>query len=280
MCKLLLDITHRRSNVSSKGDKMNNNKEGLGKVVAYCRVSTEGQKEEGTIELQVDAIKEFVSSMPETELVEVFKDEGVSGGLGDRPALAELYDYVYNSDNNVKTVIIYKLDRLARDIIIQETIIRDLENKGVSVISTKEALDGFDKGTREMVRGMFGLIAQYEKWVITMRLRGGRRRKARRGGFAGSRVALGYSSIERELKKNTDESDIIRKIYLMKKNKLSMNEIARRLNAEGLKTKTSTGRWYPSTVSYILKNNLYKGMYQYIDDECAREDLALVGRFA
>jgi len=66
------------------------------KIIAYCRVSTDNQKEEGTIELQVEAIKDYCKSR-DLELVEIFKDEGVSGGLENRPALADLFSFLEES---------------------------------------------------------------------------------------------------------------------------------------------------------------------------------------
>jgi len=60
------------------------------KLVGYCRVSTDNQKEEGTIEIQEKSLKGYVEKNS-YELVKVFKDNGISGGseLENRPALVE-----------------------------------------------------------------------------------------------------------------------------------------------------------------------------------------------
>jgi len=244
------------------------------KAVGYCRVSTDNQKDEGTIGLQVDAVKEFAKA--DYDLIDTFTDEGVSGGLEDRPALAKLLDYIENPDNEIKAVIIYKLDRLARDLIIQENLIKDFEKRGVKLISTKETDLDSKEPTRVFIRQVLGGVSQYEKGLITMRLSGGRNRKARNGGYAGGRVALGYSSIDKELQTTIGEADTIKTIFAMKRKKLSLNEIARRLNAGGFKTKTGTGKWYAGTISYILKNKLYKGNYSYNDIKTNKLNLALV----
>lgn len=49
------------------------------KLVGYCRVSTDNQKEEGTIEIQEKSLKGYVEKSG-FELVKVFKDNGISGG--------------------------------------------------------------------------------------------------------------------------------------------------------------------------------------------------------
>ena len=62
------------------------------KILGYCRVSTDSQKEEGTIEIQEKALIEYAKKN-NIELLQIFKDEGVSGSkeLENRPGLAELF---------------------------------------------------------------------------------------------------------------------------------------------------------------------------------------------
>lgn len=57
------------------------------RLAGYARVSTINQKDEGTIDLQLTALDAYAAEFGH-ELIETFKDEGVSGGLADRPDLA------------------------------------------------------------------------------------------------------------------------------------------------------------------------------------------------
>jgi DNA invertase Pin-like site-specific DNA recombinase len=70
--------------------------------------------------------------------VRVFREQGVSGttDLENRPALMELLEAL--AANGVKLVLIEKLDRLARDLMVQETIIGDLRKRGFDLISVTE----------------------------------------------------------------------------------------------------------------------------------------------
>lgn len=250
------------------------------KLVAYCRVSTSNQKEEGTINLQTDAIKEYCHKKG-YELVHIFEDEGVSGGFEDRPALVDLFTFLEGERGaDIQAVVIWKLDRLARDLYIQEHLIKKLEQLGKKLISTKEPdLDSGDP-MRKAFRQFMGVVAELEKAFITMRLSGGRINKARKGGYAGGSVALGYISEGKELKLAEQEAEVVKTIFRLKRYKrLSINEIARRLGEEGYQTKRG-GRWHASTVAYILKNTLYKGFYGYKGIETEREDLALIGALA
>jgi site-specific DNA recombinase len=246
------------------------------KVIAYCRVSTDNQKEEGTIGLQVDAIKEYCQKKG-FDLVDTYKDEGVSGGLEDRPALASLFNFLEgDGGKKIEAVIVWKLDRLARDLYIQEHLIKKLELLGKRLVSTKEAdLDSSDP-MRKAFRQFMGIVAELEKAFITMRLSGGRIQKAKQGKYAGGGIALGYLTKEKELQPTEQEVETIKTIYALKRHKrLSINEIARFLQEEGYQTKRG-GNWYASTVSYILKNPIYKGLYEYKGIESQREDLALL----
>ena len=244
-------------------------------VVAYCRVSTDNQKEEGTVSLQVDAIADYCQKKG-YNLLATFKDEGVSGGLENRPALADLFNYLEaDTGKQVDAVIVWKLDRLARDLYIQEHLIKKLELLEKRLISTKEAdLDSKDP-MRKAFRQFMGIVAELEKAFITMRLSGGRLQKAKRGQYAGGGVALGYATKEKELTPDAN-AETVRAIFNLKRyHRLSINGIARKLHDDGYQTKRG-GQWYASTVAYILKNKLYKGLYSYKGNQTDRNDLALI----
>ena len=245
------------------------------KIIAYCRVSTDNQKEEGTIELQVEAIKDYCKSR-DLELVEIFKDEGISGGLENRPALADLFSFL-EEVKDIDAVVIFKLDRLARDLYIQEHIIKKLEALNVGLISTKEPNLASDDPLRKAFRQFMGIVAELEKSFITMRLSGGRINKAKKGRYAGGGVAIGYKSEGKELVISGEEAEIVKNIYKLRRSRKGLREIARTLNENNIPTARG-GKWYAGTVKYILENPIYKGVLEYSTVECKRPDLVLVTR--
>ena len=245
------------------------------KIIAYCRVSTDNQKEEGTIELQVEAIKDYCKSR-DLELVEIFKDEGISGGLENRPALADLFSFL-EEVKDIDAVVIFKLDRLARDLYIQEHIIKKLEALNVGLISTKEPNLASDDPMRKAFRQFMGIVAELEKSFITMRLSGGRINKAKKGRYAGGGVAIGYKSEGKELVISGEEAEIVKNIYKLRRGRKGLREIARTLNENNIPTARG-GKWYAGTVKYILENPIYRGVLEYSTVECKRPDLVLVTR--
>ena len=92
------------------------------KAFAYLRVSGKGQVKGDGFPRQLKAIREYAKGH-DIRIVKIYREEGVSGTkeLENRPALLEMMQALHG--NGVKLVLIEKLDRLARDLMIQETII-------------------------------------------------------------------------------------------------------------------------------------------------------------
>jgi site-specific DNA recombinase len=247
------------------------------KVVGYCRVSTENQKEEGTIEIQEKALKGYVDKS-DYELVRIFKDEGISGSseLENRPGLAELFNFI-ETERDIKGVLIFKLDRLARDLYIQEHLIKKLELLNKELISIKEPDLSSKDPMRKAFRQFMGIVSELEKAFITLRLTGGRINKAQKGGFAGGSTAMGYLSKNKELKIDKEQAETIKMIFKMKRyKKMSLRGIARELNKLNIPTSGGKGKWHGRTIKYILENPIYKGIAHYKEIEVRNKDLALL----
>jgi site-specific DNA recombinase len=236
-------------------------------LVGYCRVSTDNQKEEGTIEIQENSLKKYAEKNS-YELLKIFKDNGISGAseLENRPGLAELFIYTENN-KEIEGVLIFKLDRLARDLYIQEHLIKKLEGLNKKLISIKEPHLESNDPMRKAFRQFMGIVSELEKAFITMRLSGGRINKAQKGGYAGGATALGYKTKNKKLIIDEKQAEIIRMIFKMKRYKrMGLREIARELNEKGIPTAIG-GKWYAGTIKYILENSLYKGIAHYKENK-------------
>lgn len=223
-------------------------------AIAYYRVSTDLQKEEGTIEVQKMKVREFAVKNNYT-LINEFSDDGVSGGLADRPGLKQLLDIIANTE--AKHILIYKLDRLARDLYIQEGLIKEFNKNNKQLISALEPdLDGSDP-FRKAFRQMLGVFSEFEKAMIALRLEGGRERKAKDGGWHGGRI-YGYDNKDGNLIINQAEAEVINIIFKLRKNKKSYKKIAQQLTAMNKLTKRGNAKWQPSTIKKIISNSIYK----------------------
>jgi len=233
------------------------------KYFGYCRVSTENQKDDKTIQYQIESIKQFAKNNG-IEISQIFSDEAVSGSIGNRPGLAQLLYQIEHSPD-IEGVLIYRLDRLARDVVLQENLIKTLQNLGKRLISTMEPdLDSSDP-TRKMIRQILGVIAEYEKALITMRLSAGRLLKAGQGGYAGGGVPFGYKAdrLNHRLAPDEAEAKTVRRIwYLRRYKKLSYGKIADTLNDDGIATQKGK-KWAAYTIWYVLNNPVYRGFVRY-----------------
>jgi site-specific DNA recombinase len=246
------------------------------RLIGYARVSTDNQKEEGTIQIQHRALQEY-SETNGYALVRVFSDEGISGSkdLEHRPGLAEMFDYL-ESHADIGGVLIFKLDRLARDLYIQEHLLRKLQDMNKTLISIKEPDICSNDPMRKAFRQFMGIVSELEKSFITMRLSGGRINKARKGGYGGGCPAMGYKAADKELVIDAVAAETIKTIFTLRMDrKLSLREIANHLNDSG--TTTARGRkWYAGTVKYVLDNPIYKGLVAYSGIKIVRASLSII----
>ena len=126
--------------------------------------------------------------------------------------------------NGVKLILVEKLDRLARDLMIQETIIGDLRKYGFELVSVAEPDLCRDDPTRKLMRQIFGAISEYEKTMIVIKLRGARQRKKARTGRCEGRKPYGHYP---------GEKSVVERMRALRKEGLGFDRLAVRLNEEG-----------------------------------------------
>jgi DNA invertase Pin-like site-specific DNA recombinase len=160
------------------------------KVAGYVRVSTREQAEHGYgLDVQESAVRMWCKAHGH-RLVAMHRDEGISGsnGLESRLGLADALAAVHA--RKAEGVVVPRLDRLARDLVLQETLLGEARRLGGQVFSCSDAeaeflVDDPADPSRRLIRQILGAVAEYERSMIALRLRAGRRRKAEQGGYAG-----------------------------------------------------------------------------------------------
>ena len=201
------------------------------KVFGYMRVSSSGQTKGDGFPRQEQTMRDYARCHG-LELVDIYRED-ISGTEENRPVLAELLVSLEQNHHGVRTVIIERLDRLARDLMVQEAIIRDFTRLGVNLISALEGPDlCANDPTRKLIRQVMGAIAEYDKSMLVAKLRASRERaKARSGKCEGRK---GYSDTE-------SGRALVHRIRLLRRypkrgQRPTWQEIADRLNAECVKT--------------------------------------------
>ena len=219
------------------------------RVIGYTRVSTAEQVEGNGLDVQANAIREYCKTQG-LRLVTILTDQGQSGsnGLDTRLGLAEGLARIERGE--AQALVVYRLDRLAHDLLLQETVHERLRAGGAQVLSVSEpAMDG-DDPTRVMVRQLLGAVAQYERAVIHGRMMAGKAVKVANGGYGGGRPAYGQRATRGALVTNEDESAIIDIVTKRRKAGDSYRQIASALKDADLTTRAG-GEWNPSQVRRI-----------------------------
>ena len=164
-------------------------------IAIYGRVSTSNQENEGTIETQLAAVKEFASKNNYT-IVQEYLDNGWSGDSIVRPALDQL-----RMDAKQKiweAVLIYDPDRLARRYSYQELIMDELREAGIEIIFV--TVSAPKNSEDKILHGVRGLFAEYERAKISERFRLGKLRKVKEGHILVSKPLYGYNYIKKQQK--------------------------------------------------------------------------------
>lgn len=231
----------------------------------YARVSSEQQREENTIASQTAALIEFAKDNDlEVPKEWVFEDKGYSGATLERPGLERVRDLA--SEGQIQTVLVYAPDRLSRKYAYQILLIEEFARNGVETLFVK-APQGASAEDQLLVQFQ-GMIAEYERAQILERSRRGKRHRANSGEVSVmSGAPYGYRYVRK-----TDEAPaayavlevearVVQRIYEMYTVEgLSIGEITRRINAEGIPTRKGSARWERSTVWAVLRNPAYCGI--------------------
>ncbi len=222
-------------------------------LIGYRRVSTKGQVDKYGLPAQQTDMDEYAKTARH-HIIRTETDGGLTGTLpaDERPALLACLKAIKSGE--AKGLLVPSLNRLARELTVQEAILAQVWKLGGKVfaadtgeIEQDDAMDPMKTAMRQMV----GVFAQLDRALVIKKLRNGRSEKAKTGGYAYGSPAFGQMSVDRELAVSADEQAIIEKMRAMRKAELSYAAIASMLNDAGLPPKRG-GKWHAQTVSRVL----------------------------
>lgn len=225
------------------------------KLVGYLRVSTEAQLDGYGLEVQREAIERWAKANKH-RVVKWCSDEGVSGTLDvtDRAGFGCVIDNL--RDGTAQGFAVARLDRLARELFVQEAalgLVWKLGSKAFTVDGGEVLPDDPDDPARTLVRKVLGLVSEYERTMITKRLRDGRRAKKARGGYHSGAPPYGWRTENAQLVRDDREQEGIALMHRLRKQGTSLRDIALDLEDSGFVTKRGESSWSPSAISRALE---------------------------
>jgi len=149
--------------------------------IGYMRVSTEDQ----TTSLQKDALINYG-----IDVRNIYEDK-ISGSTDKRIGLENALEFLQKGD----TLVVWKLDRLGRSLAHLIEIISSLKDKGVSFVSITEGMDT-TTASGELFFHIFGALAQFERSLITQRVKAGLDSAKKRGRIGGRPRAIDDEKLE------------------------------------------------------------------------------------
>ena len=234
-------------------------------AVAYIRVSTEGQNKEDAYgkELQRAAILDYADK--NGYIIDRWYEE-VGSGAKERPVLEGILFSDAVSNPPFDALIVYKQDRIARDMTLFFSYMYQLKKKNVELVSVHDDVDMQDPmwGIR---MALIQMIAEQERKNIALRTMAGKAVKAQSGGYVGGRPPFGYNIINGDLIVNEEEAEVVRLIFSWLDSGLGLRAVATNLNRLGYKTKKGNDYNYSAVRSIRDNKKLYQGWYRYGDME-------------
>lgn len=226
-------------------------------VVIYARFSSHSQTEQ-SIEGQLKVCYEYAEANHYTVVGE-YIDRAISGTTDNR---AEFQRMISDSDKHTfEGVLVYQLDRFARNRYDSAINKAKLKKNGVRVLSAKENIA--DDASGILVEGVLESMAEYYSVELSQKIHRGMAINAEKCLSNGSNPGLGIKvDAERRFYVDEEEAAIVREIYERYASGETKAEIIRDLKRR--RVKTSLGKEFsPNSLSHLLSNKRYIGVYLY-----------------
>lgn len=230
------------------------------KVAIYARVSTTNQVEEGySIDGQIDSLEKYCDAMG-WEVYNKYIDAGFSGGSLDRPEMTNLINDVKNG--SFDTVLVYKLDRLSRNVRDTLYLIKDVFNiNKIDFVSIQENIDT-SSAMGTLFLTLLSAIAEFEREQIKERMQLGKLGRAKAGKsmmWAKTSYGYNYDKETGSMTVNEYEALAVKEIYSLYLAGMSITKLRDKINEDYPKQPA----WSYRTIRGILANPVYCGLNQY-----------------
>lgn len=252
-------------------------------AVIYARYSSHNQSEQ-SIEGQLHDAHAY-AEREGYAIVREYIDRARSGKKDDRASFQRMIE-----DAQKKTfavILVWKLDRFARNRYDSAIYKAKLKKSGVRVVSVMERIEDNPEGI--ILEGMLESMAEYYSANLAVNIRRGQRETIAKGKFCGGVIPYGYRLEDGHLVADERTAPIIREVFARYATGEGMKSIVTDLSSRGIRT--STGQQLTmNTFSRSLRNRVYIGEYSYngqpvpglaerlIDDEtflCAQDKLTV-----
>lgn len=243
------------------------------RALGYVRVSTQRQAEGGiSLDNQAERLTTHYAQRG-VELVDIYRDAGLSGTTDNRPGLQALFEHAMRPGSGITEIGVYSFSRLFRDHYLLEHYRRRLKRAGVRIVAITQDVGQDAEG--DLVRSVLSNFDEYQSRQTAKFTRDTMRRNAADGYWNGAIPPFGYTTEIAEMRGHKarkrlaiepSEALMVQQIFRMKRlgigrGPMGYKKIVCHLNATGA---TLRGRkWHVSNVRDILTRSTYRGKHLY-----------------
>lgn len=231
----------------------------LVRVAAYCRVSTDLDTQESSLEIQMDSFQQTIARHPGWALAGIYADKGLSGTTAGRRV--QFQKMIKDAEmGKIDRILAKSISRFARNTVDTLHYTRMLREKGIGVYFEEQGIDTINLST-ELYLTIAAAFSQEESHSISENMKVALRSRFAMGIPKWS-ATYGYRKVgEDDWRPDAKESKVVRRIFSEYANGKSLPAIAEALEAEKIPGPgvENNKRWYSHTISTILHNEKYIG---------------------
>ncbi len=230
-------------------------------AVIYARFSSHAQNEQ-SIEGQLKECYAFAERSG-LRIVHEYIDRALTGTTDKRPEFLQMIED--SKRKGFQFVVVYQLDRFARNRYDSATYKAKLKKNGVRVLSAKENIT--DDASGILIEGVLESMAEYYSAELSQKIKRGIAISASKCKFFGGKVPLGYKIDEKkDYVINEETAPIVKRMFEMLAGGYNYAQIARYMNERGIPTATG-GKWGKNSFNSIFSNRRYLGKYIFHGEE-------------
>lgn len=231
------------------------------KCALYIRVSTHWQVDKASLPVQREDLINYAKYALGIDKYEVFEDAGYSAKNTDRPAFQQMMARLRTGE--FSHLLVWKIDRISRNLLDFAGMYSEIKKLGITFVSKNEQFDTSNAMGEAMLKIIL-VFAELERNMTSERVTAIMLSRANNGQWNGGKVPFGYDydKENRTFTINEAEASVVNLIYDAYEANNSLLTVSRTLNEKGLLSRKGSP-WTPTTISIILKNPFYIGVYRY-----------------
>ena len=225
-------------------------------AVIYARYSSHGQQEQS-----IDGQLRDCHAYAEREGLQVvgeYIDRALSATTDMRPDFQRMIND--SAKGHFQCVIVWKLDRFARNRYDSAHYKRILKKNGVRVVSAMEKISSDPEGI--ILEGVIESIAEYYSASLSQNVRRGNRENIMKGHYLGGTPPFGFKAVDKKLVADEENAPIIRYVFEEYAKGSTKKQIMESLVEKGLLSPQG-GKLRLSTLQHALRNEKYMGHFNF-----------------